>query len=310
MRIVWIGGGSIGLLHAGRFALAGLPAALVVRSGEQRDRILEDGLSLLLAEGERTAFLPCEQIDDDAWFDEPPDWMALAVKQTHLSPRLIGRLAEAMRSHPAAKLLCFQNGIGHVDKLSEHLPADRIFVAVTTEGARRVGWNRVEHTGSGTLQIGHWTDPRGRLEEAKIAVDAFRQAGFHTCVSNNIKEAVWKKLLINAAVNPLTAVLRVPNGALLSSAPWLEVMRRLFEESRQIARAEGIAVPDSAWDELIEVCRRTANNRSSMLQDVESGRETEIEAINGSLVRLARKHGISAPLNETVADLIRGMQRP
>jgi 2-dehydropantoate 2-reductase len=69
-----------------------------------------------------------------------------------------------------------------------------------------------------------------------------------------------------------------------------------------------VAVPESAWDELVEVCRRTAINRSSMLQDVESGRETEIEAINGSLVRLARRHGILAPLNETMADLIRGMR--
>jgi len=307
MRFVWIGGGSIGLLHAGRFALAGIPAALVVRSEQQRDRILEDGLSLLLAEGERTAFLPCAQIDD-AWFDEPPDWIALAVKQTHLSASLIGRLAEAMRSHPAAKLLCFQNGIGHVDKLAEHVPADRVYVAVSTEGARRLGMNRVEHTGVGTLQIGRWFDAHDRRDEAKIAVDHFRQAGFHTCVSNNIKEAVWKKLLINAAVNPLTAILRVPNGELLSSEAWIGVMRRLFEESRQIAHAEGVAVPESAWDELVEVCRRTAINRSSMLQDVESGRETEIEAINGSLVRLARRHGIPAPLNETMADLIRGMR--
>jgi 2-dehydropantoate 2-reductase len=306
MHVLWVGGGSLGLLFAGRCA-AGADGrhTLLVRSPLQQRAIEEEGLELIEADGRFTAFLSCVQ---DAGRLEACDWIALMMKQTHLAEESTMRtIRELSERFPQANWVCFQNGIGHHERLRRWIPAERLYLAVTTEAANRIGLRSVHHTGSGITRVGN-VEKSSRSEQ-KFLVDMLCQAGFEAEMSNNIMESVWKKLLINAVINPLTAVLRVKNGALLETPDRLEWMRELFLEGLAVAKAEGVSVSEDWWEHVLAVCRDTAENHSSMLQDVLNGRRTEMEWINGSLLRLGKRHGLALPSHQAVVRRIRELER-
>jgi 2-dehydropantoate 2-reductase len=306
LQVVWVGGGSLGLLFAGKCAAASAGRhTLLVRTSEQRQAIRAQGLEVIGADGRFTAVLPCEcEVERLA----ACDWIALMVKQAHLEEEATLRTIRALAARfPQANWACFQNGFGHEERLRRWIPAERLHLAVTTEAARRIDIRTVHHTGSGITQIGR-VDGSATSEQNFLA-SMLRQAGFAAEVSKNIMETVWKKLLTNAAINPLTALLRVKNGALLESPERVAQMRELFLEGLAVAGAEGVSASEEWWDQVTAVCRATADNHSSMLQDIMNGRRTEIEWINGSLLRLGARHGLVLRAHEQVVRRIRELER-
>ena len=216
-----------------------------------------------------------------------------------------------------------------MEKLAVRLPGVPLYAAVTTEGALRVGPASVRLTGKGRTVIGpypaagsrdangtggaHAPDgsrspdampPSVAEKRQNLLVDTLAAAGIEAVLSNNIMEHVYGKLLVNAVVNPLTALFRVKNGDLPADPVRFGIMKALFRETLAVLAASGMRTDGGEWDRLLDVIRRTAENRSSMLADVEAGRRTEIDAINGGVVRLARQAGVAAPLNAAVAALI------
>lgn len=305
-RILWIGGGSLGLLFAGKCALSSCcHSELLVRSSVQKNEIVQKGLRLAEHDSWLTASLPCAE--EFRQLSEP-DWICLMVKQMHIEGVLLTQLEQMAVAYPHARWLCFQNGIGHAEKLQRFIPPERLFMAITTEAARRVSKFEVEHTGSGTTMIGAWKEVAECAAEKNLR-KALCDAGFEAFVSNNIKEVIWKKLLINVVVNPLTALLKVRNGELIHSQNTLEWMRALFDEGVEVAQAEGIIISDDHWEELLHVCERTASNYSSMLQDVLHNRQTEIEWLNGSLLRLGAKHHLELPNHTTLYKKIKELEK-
>ncbi len=119
---------------------------------------------------------------------------------------------------------------------------------------------------------------------------------------------IYRKLLINAVINPLTAIWRIPNGELLASEGRLQLMRELFREATMVYDACGVTYDEDAWDNILEVCRITAGNISSMLADVLASRTTEIRWINGSLVEMAERTGTSVPLHRWICQLVEGIK--
>lgn len=118
-----------------------------------------------------------------------------------------------------------------------------------------------------------------------------------------------RKLLINAVINPLTAILRVPNGAVVKSPDRLELARTLFRETHEVLGAYGLeGEAADLWNAIVRVSEATAGNRSSMLQDVEAGRETEVDAINGMIVRMAVEKGLEAPWNHMATALVKALK--
>ncbi|MNW61855.1 2-dehydropantoate 2-reductase [compost metagenome] len=153
--------------------------------------------------------------------------------------------------------------------------------------------------------------------EASISIEEERiftlsrlleQAGFDCTVSNEIDKLIYRKLLINAVINPLTALWRIPNGELITKEERKRLMRQLYEEVLLVYSERGICLDQDMWDHLILVCRSTATNTSSMLADVLAGRGTEVGSINGHIVRMAQKSGLTAPTHELLLHLIEGMQ--
>lgn len=319
MRIEVVGAGSIGLLLAGRLALAGNEVKLVCRTDEQAEAVNRRGLILYEKDGRSsrsvrlTAIGPAANEERNRPDGDWPEWLFLTVKQKDVNDSLLAALQARMGSQ--TNVLCFQNGIGHIEKMAGTLPASSLYAAVTTEAARKRSACEVDHTGSGETRIGRPLSP-AETEDGSGPPDSLRRllnclecAGFSAILSNNINSAIWSKLLINAAINPLTAVLRVRNGELLRAKEWTEALRLLLDEGRAIARANGIETAADLWEQLVSVCERTAANHSSMLQDVTAGRETELEWITGSLLRHAEKQGVAAPSHRMVYQLLKGLEQ-
>jgi 2-dehydropantoate 2-reductase len=118
---------------------------------------------------------------------------------------------------------------------------------------------------------------------------------------------IYRKLLINAVINPLTAIWRIPNGGLLASGERMKLMRELYDEAVAVYDACGIVHENGTWDSIIGVCRATSGNTSSMLADVLAARATEIRWINGSIVEMAERSGLAVPLHRWMCRMVEGM---
>jgi len=297
-----LGGGSLGLLLAFKLIAAGLPCVLWTRTREQADRLNRDGLILQNAEGETAGRVTVESRAWDGEGTDGAELVLLAVKQTALEPAFLERLARAVPLN--GTVVPFQNGIGHVAKLRAALPGRSVVAAVTTEGALRIDETTVRHTGRGEIRIGGDGEPESAPEVARL----LKEAGFSAFLSNDWEESILRKLLVNAAINPLTAILRIANGGLAESSERLALTKALFEETYGILRDCGLGLPEAeGWNEILRVCRATSGNRSSMLQDVLAGRPTEIDAINGEIVRMAERLGRDAPWNRAVTALVKAI---
>ncbi len=191
-----------------------------------------------------------------------------------------------------AVLLTLQNGIGNLEAIRSVLPETKIFLGITTHGVTFVAPGHVHHAGIGTTKIGDPSAPPGPFIN-QIA-ENFTSCGIETAVAKDILREVWLKAVINASINPLTALLGVKNGELLEPQ-LLEVCRRVCKEAAEVSKHYGFEY-EEPFRAVLEVIRHTAENKSSMLQDVEKGRKTEAEAILGSLVRAGAQKGISTPL--------------
>lgn len=224
---------------------------------------------------------------------------ALVLVKSWQTRRAARQLAECLGLEGVA--LTLQNGLGNLDALSEALGPDRIALGVTTSGATLLGPGRVRAGGSGPVYL----SPHPRL--GPIA-ELLRGAGFVVENVPDVEGLLWGKLAVNAAINPLTALLRVPNGDLLERAHARELMAAAADEVAQVAAALGIRLPGGPADELaFEVARRTAANRSSMLQDVERRAPTEIDAICGAVVDFGRRKGVDTPVNSALWAMVRAL---
>jgi 2-dehydropantoate 2-reductase len=311
MKILIVGAGSLGLLFAGKLSAApGTDVRLVTRTAAQAEQIREHGLQIEEEGRSVRAELSCVSfeavqvlVDAQRW-----DWVFLMAKQTHIDTALIQVLVNMITAEGTTKLLCFQNGVGHVDTLAKAgIPRELIYVAVTTEGAQRQAGHIVAHTGFGITALGGGGESGGVHDMAELD-GALRASGMNSYVFKDIDAVVYRKLLINCVINPLTSILNIRNGDLLSSRYAMELMKSLYTEACIVLERCGLPITDDLWEQLLEVCGKTANNSSSMREDIRAGRVTEIDWINGSIIRLAAEHSIAVPAHKTVYNLVKGME--
>lgn len=195
------------------------------------------------------------------------------------------------------------NGIGHAALLADRLPAATVLAGTTTYGAVLDRPGHVTCTGVGEVTVG--ARDGGPSSVAEHVVTALQQAGVEATAVTDAPRRTWEKLAVNAGINAVTALARVENGR-LSDDPGRSLAREAARECARVARAEGIDLSDAAAVRALDgVVAATADNRSSMRQDVEAGRRTEIGAINGAVVDRAEEHGIAVPTNRTLAGLVR-----
>lgn len=312
-----IGAGALGLLYGSKLSLAGHEVLFSTRTEEQAAYLNSEGMklhdhdtSIHIASTRFQAF----SITNSSL--KPPttsaDWLIITVKQWQVNAVLIEQINHIANKN--TNILCLQNGIGLADYLIDQHIGQAVYSAVTTEGAKRSECNEVFHTGRGKTVIGITKMGTKRnvsnttaLRYAENLADIFQKAGFRSFLSNKIDTEIYKKLLINSIINPLTALWRIPNGELIANSNRIKLVQQLCKEAQKICQASGIAIDFDLYDQVVQVCQGTSSNTSSMLNDVLLGNQTEIEYINGHLVKLAFTANIEAPMHETITHLIKGI---
>lgn len=207
--------------------------------------------------------------------------------------------------HPNTTLVTLQNGLGNVTRMREQLTGThQVLAGVTSQAARRVSPGLILHTGSGPTMIGYESNAE-YVASARLA-GILAQAGLPAVATGDINRYVWQKVAVNAAINGLTAVAGVPNGELLKRASLLDATDVLVDEASAIASVHGYDL-FAIHRILRDTIAATKENRSSMLQDVEAGRRTEVDAIYGSLIAAGRTSGMATPALTVIDALVRSV---
>lgn len=301
MRIAVIGPGALGSLVAAKLKEAGREVVLVDHRPGRAVRLAREGLLLRTPGGEaRRVMVPVRPAAEAG----PADLAVVAVKApaTAAAAQLLpGLLA------PGGLVLTLQNGLGNLERLADVAGWERLVAGVSFLGATRPRDGEVIFAGVGPTFIG--APPGSRVSRAELEAVAaeFRQAGFPCEVRSDIEAMLWEKLLVNVAVNPLTALLRVRNGVLPALPPAWEVALAAAREAQAVARAQGLELTVDPETRLQEVCTATAANLSSMLQDVLAGRETEIAALNGEVAARGAALGVPTPVNALLTRLVQAL---
>ena len=298
MQITIIGAGAMGTLFGGLLAAAGHHVTLALRNPETMAHINEKGVRITGASGDTTAGVQAV-IGTDALPSQ--DVILMAVKSYDTAAAVDMHRRTLTRSQC---VLTLQNGLGNAEAIADAIGPATVLAGTTTIGANLLGPGKIHHAGDGDTYIGP-LDPAG-MPLAEMTREIFAAAGIFMKISPDIMTGNWKKVCINAAINPLTALLAVRNGVLEAHPQSQGIMDRIVEEAVAVAAAAGITLDLAVMRERAHaVARNTGDNRSSMLMDVLHHRRTEIADINGAIARLAADHGLAAPVNETLASLVR-----
>lgn len=301
MRIVIIGAGAMGSLF-GSFLAPTAPVVLVDPFKAHVEAINAGGLTVEGPDGARHIHR-LAAFSDPQTLSGPFDLAIIFTKSGQT--RAAADTAKQLLG-PEGVALTLQNGLGNYEVLAEFLGAGRALVGVTSQGATFVGPGHVRHAGSGPTHI-------ARLQGGASKVDAvctlFNAAGIPTEAADDPDSLVWGKLIVNVGINALAAVLRVPNGVLAAEPACERLMAQAVAEAVAVAHARGIALPYAdPLAHVKRVCRLTAENRASMLQDILRGGPTEVAVINGAIARLAVELGLAAPCNTFLTDIITALE--
>lgn len=310
MRIVIVGPGAMGCLIAGLLAESEQEEVWLLDKSEIRAKELyKNGLKLEGIGGERYI-----KIEDSPFLHATAnindigkaDLILICVKSYNTRTASISVL-------PAVKentiVMTLQNGLNNVEAMSSIFGQEKIVAGVTTHGATLLGIGHVRHAGIGKTIIGEVK--QGSIKANKLSQIAciFSNAGFETTISENILNHIWGKLIINTAINPITAITKMRNGELLEHDETKALLHLTVNESVCVAHANSIKLPYDDPNFIVEeTCRATANNISSMLQDVLNNKRTEIDSINGAIVKEGSKVGIDTPVNQVLTYLIKGLE--
>jgi 2-dehydropantoate 2-reductase len=312
MKIAVIGAGALGSQYAALLALAGADVTLVGNANARPHlgAIAGQGLEINIAPGvlERWEYpnkQPFYRVTNFAVTDDPAGYagsadLALVLVKSFRTDAAAEQAAILLK--PDGLCLTLQNGLGNAEILQARLGAERIRQGITAIGVTKTGAGQIQWLGVGATALG---DDHPLLAEFARLLQKLR---LPLVVSPNVAGLVWGKLIANAALNPVTALLNVKNGVLLENTDALALVRALADETARVALAAGITLPfapDKAFDHAHQIAAANAANTSSMCADMQQGRQTEIEAINGVVWHKATELGLPAPYNEAMYRLVK-----
>jgi 2-dehydropantoate 2-reductase len=302
MKIAVVGAGAMGSLFGALLAEAGNEVWLNDVWAEQVNAINQNGLEI-----EREGKVRKVRIKaaTDAREIGEAQLVIVFVKstQTEAAAQIAGTLAGA-----GGMVLTLQNGMGNADTIAEVVDPTRVLAGTTSHGATLLGPGSIRHAGVGPTTIGVWHGTKEGFDRAVQFADLFNDAGIECKAVEDVRVPVWNKLLINVGINAITALSGIKNGEILDLEVTRNLSRAAVEEAVDVARARGIGVREDMVDHVLAVAKATAFNRSSMGQDVDNGRQTEITAINGFIVREGQDLGLKTPVNQTLTALIETLE--
>ena len=301
MKTVIMGSGAMGSLFGGFLTLSGEDVCLVDIREDHIHALVSGGLTV--EEGGKILTIPVHATTEVASIGKA-DLILLFVKAYHTEKAVSDALVLQKED---TVFLTLQNGLGNEEAISKRVDPEKVMLGVTNHGATFLGPGHIRHAGWGKTYIGE-LDGKETFRVTKIA-QLFTKARIETEVSSNIQSLVWNKLFINVGINPIAAVTGLKNGGLLDHAETLRLMETLVTEAIAVARKKGIPIEGDPLEKVKAVAEATRENRCSMGQDIDHRRKTEIDAINGAVVREAERLGIAVPYNQMITDLIKVIEK-
>lgn len=293
MRIGILGAGSIGLLFASYLSKQ-FDVTLFPHRLEQSDLINEKGVTLQTLDSTITSKVKAT-LDKEEFNKQ--ELIIVAVKQYQLA----NIRSDLNNIHKSIPLLFLQNGMLHL-KLIDHLQHESIMVGSVEHGALKVNETTVAHNGIGLTKLAPY---RGEITSISSLLNLHCEY-FQFTTYSDYREILLKKLLVNAIINPLTAILKVKNGELIKNNFFMQIFHDLYSE---IIPLFPELDSKNLLNEIIWICRNTENNESSMLKDIKFQRKTEIDAIVGYIVELAKDKNVRLPLTNMLYGMVKGMEK-
>ncbi len=299
MHFLVVGPGAMGCLFAAGLKKGGYEVTLLDYLPERARQIDNQGIVVRGITGEYT--VKVHAVADKISIQ--PDVVLICVKSYTTK-----QAAEKIKPwlSPEAFVVTLQNGVGNLEILEQIFGKKNVFGGITAQGSTLLEPGKIRHAGQGETIIGPQEHPDSPLERI---VSAFNTAGFKTRSTKNVVDLIWGKLIINVGINSLSALTRLKNGRLAELDGTRRVMEHAVKEAIAVAHAKNIRLPyPDPLARVMEVCRDTAENIASMLQDVLKQRITEVSFINGAIVREGIALGIPTPVNHTLTCLVKTVQ--
>jgi 2-dehydropantoate 2-reductase len=296
--VLIVGTGAMASLFAARLASSGIQVKMLGTWLESIQTLNESGVRLTDKDGSEKIY-PIKATQDPQECAESR--FAIVLVKSYQTRRVAEQLKSCLANDGLA--LTLQNGLENDTTLAAVLGEDRVSIGVTTLGATLLepGW--VRYGGDGIISL-------SQHERVNPLRDILTQSGFLVETVEDAESLVWGKLVVNAAINPLTALLRIPNGELVRRPSAHTLMNLVAQETANVAAAIGVHLPYSDPVSVVEsVAERTASNKSSMLKDVLRGSPTEIDAINGAIVTIGERKNVPVQLNRILWLLINAIDR-
>lgn len=309
-----------------RFGIVGPGAMgtfLAAILGRKNDVILlgkkEDDIGDVEVRGESEVMTPVKYTTDPA---EMTDRECIIIStKSYDTKKAVLDIDQYLSSE--AVVLSLQNGLKNEQIIGKIIGEDRVLGGITSHGVTFIEPGLVKHAGTGKTVIGPYKGSKDAVNTkmTRSIAEEFKNCGLAVDISENIYAHIWRKVIVNSAINPLTALARVKNGDLLKIEELHELLISVGKESFRVAEKdphldieEGKSTlrdydVENMLAEIEDVAEKTADNRSSMLQDVLNKRRTEIGCINGGIVDIGKKQNVDTPLNRTLFRLIKGMEK-
>ncbi len=302
MKIAVVGAGAMGSLFGALLAEDGNDVWLYDVQVDHVNAVNASGLSIEREGKTRTVTIKatCEPQDIGQ-----VELAIIFVKSTH-TQSAVATANDLVGAN--GLVMTLQNGMGNADVIAGIINPNRILAGTTAQGATMLGAGKIRHAGKGATTIGMWAPGQKGFARAQKIADFFTRAGIETAAVEEVRDIIWHKLFINIGINAITALTGIKNGQILDLEITRELSRTAVNEAIAVARAAGIKVQAETVTQVFKVAEATAVNRSSMGQDVDNHRQTEIGAINGFIVREAKRLGLKATVNETLAALVETME--
>jgi 2-dehydropantoate 2-reductase len=297
MKVGIIGAGAMGSLFSYYFLKSGKEVVLYEKDRDTVEAI-KKGLTLKFPDHTETINVP---ISSGADILKGCRYLFIFVK-SYATAHAIRDARQFITAD--TRIISLQNGLGNKETIRDMLPDYISIYGTTTSGASKADASTVYFGGSGEIQIGG-----ASREETDRALDFLNSSGFVAHYTDDPDMAVWRKAIINAGINPLGALLDIPNGEIIRNEHSLRLQRAIVAEAVDVARSQGIMLEQGEMQRAAEeVCETTAANICSMLQDFRNRRHTEIESITGEIIAAGKNHSIKTPVNESMYHLIKARE--
>lgn len=298
MKIAVLGAGAMGSLYGGMLAEAGNEVVLIDLWQEHIGAVNRDGLTIDSPGGTRV-------VRNITGVTEPSAAGEADLVLVFVKAAATAEAADRARglAGPGTTVLTLQNGLGNVEALCSVFGARRVIAGTTGHGSTMAAPGHIRHAGEGDTVVGGLDG--GSAARATALAALFERAGIAVKITENVIGLIWTKLLVNVGINALTAVTGLKNGGLLDFPETKELLSAAVLEAVAVAEAKGIRLETAdPVGHTLSVARKTAENRSSMLQDITAGRQTEISVINGAVAAEGERLGVPVPVNTVLTKLV------